>query len=73
MKSLKEGEQVLLGQGTFALPVDRPTQTFKLFSSYQEFSYVKFSFLNNHNNPDYTCIYRLRVHGFPIVADRVFE
>ena len=27
------------------------------------YSYVLFKFLSNHGNPEYTCVYRVRVHG----------
>ena len=27
--------------------------------------YVEFRFLSNHGNTEYTCVYRLRVHGRP--------
>jgi len=30
------------------------------------YDYVKLNILSNHNNPSYTCIYRVRVHGQPV-------
>lgn len=27
--------------------------------------FLEFRFLSNHGNKDYTCVYRLRVHGRP--------
>lgn len=33
--------------------------------------YVEFRFISNHGNKDYTCVYRLRVHGRPSSKQRV--
>jgi len=37
-----------------------------LHENQKAYDYVKFQVLSNHNNTDYTCIYRIRVHGQPV-------
>lgn len=55
----------LSGTLTFELPVSKPTQTFQLYAVGEEYSYIKVEFSSNHGNREYTCIYRIRVHGAP--------
>ena len=42
-----------------------PVQTFRLggAGSERRWRVVELSVLDNHGHPDYTCLYRLRVHG----------
>jgi len=51
--------------GSIEYDVDwRPVQTFRLSaSSRQLFKSVRLRVLSNWGNPNYTCIYRIRVHG----------
>ena len=36
---------------------------FQQDGEHMAYSYVLFKFLSNHGNPEYTCVYRVRVHG----------
>ncbi|CAM9641730.1 unnamed protein product [Discosporangium mesarthrocarpum] len=60
----KESDQggFFLGRGKYGVE-GRPIQTFDLKLVGRKFRLVKFEFLSNWGNPDFTCIYRLRVHG----------
>ncbi|XP_060523195.1 SUN domain-containing protein 2-like [Cylas formicarius] len=53
----------LLGQ--FVYDTDGPlVQTFDLpRSAVKIFEYIELRILSNHGNPDFTCVYRFRVHG----------
>lgn len=33
------------------------------------FEYIEFAVLSNHGSPDYTCLYRVRVHGKPLLTE----
>ncbi|XP_056636572.1 SUN domain-containing protein 2-like [Diorhabda sublineata] len=55
----EKGEYI--GRFTFKLN-GQSIQTFDINQS-NFYSYIEFRVLTNHNNPDYTCVYRLRVHG----------
>lgn len=54
--------------GQFAYDINgREVQTFPVQSDTEiAVSLVKMEVLSNHGHPDYTCIYRLRVHGSPV-------
>ncbi|XP_054843586.1 SUN domain-containing protein 3-like [Eublepharis macularius] len=56
-------EETLLG--TFMYDIDKETiQTFQLKSQHSKpFLYIKFKVQSNWGNLEFTCIYRLRVHG----------
>ncbi|CAM2114649.1 unnamed protein product [Caretta caretta] len=57
------GKEILLG--TFMYDSGKETiQTFQLKSELSKFFvYIKFNVLSNWGNPEYTCVYRVRVHG----------
>ncbi|XP_039399030.1 SUN domain-containing protein 3-like isoform X1 [Mauremys reevesii] len=57
------GKETLLG--TFMYDSGKETiQTFQLKSELSKFFvYIKFNVLSNWGNPEYTCVYRVRVHG----------
>ncbi|XP_023329207.1 SUN domain-containing protein 2 [Eurytemora carolleeae] len=40
-----------------------PVQTFWIDNSQQRFDTVELTILSNHGHPEYTCLYRIRVHG----------
>ncbi|XP_065193648.1 klaroid protein-like isoform X2 [Sycon ciliatum] len=50
--------------GDFEYKLDGPSvQTFPVQSSPNVVRYVRFNVTSNHGHSDYTCLYRLRVHG----------
>jgi len=65
-----ESENVLLGNFTYMKPDGKlyhQIQTFPLVKTLQtSFEIVQLEILSNYDHPDYTCIYRFRVHGKPI-------
>jgi SUN domain-containing protein 1/2 len=60
---------VLLGNFTYDTEnIKNPVQTFKVLeeeanNKKASFNLVEFKFLANHGHLEYTCIYRVRVHG----------
>uniref|UniRef100_A0A8C6EBW6 SUN domain-containing protein 3 n=1 Tax=Moschus moschiferus TaxID=68415 RepID=A0A8C6EBW6_MOSMO len=60
-----EGEEVFLGQFVYN-KTGTTVQTFALQHEVPEFLLcVKLKILSNWGHPDYTCLYRFRVHGTP--------
>jgi len=58
------GTKTLLGQGAYSLDEGALySQTFPFTTKSMPVQYVTFEFLNNHGHPDFTCVYRVRVHG----------
>ncbi|KFQ49161.1 SUN domain-containing protein 3, partial [Nestor notabilis] len=58
----EEQEEQFLGQFVFLAPLN-PTQTFQLKNELSGFvSYILLQVLSNWGHPNYTCVYRLRVH-----------
>ncbi|XP_046549982.1 uncharacterized protein LOC124259829 isoform X3 [Haliotis rubra] len=56
---------VSLGNYTYS-DSGKPIQYFPLQATTGEFfSFVELKILGNHGNPEYTCLYRFRVHGLP--------
>nr|XP_055074788.1 SUN domain-containing protein 1-like isoform X3 [Misgurnus anguillicaudatus] len=58
----------LLGSYTYNQDED-PIQTFKMPESTQVYSMVELRILSNWGHPEYTCVYRFRVHGVPLVTN----
>jgi len=51
-------------------PSKKSLQTFDLQNLLSEpIQYIQLQFLENWGHPDYTCIYRVRVHGTPVSLD----
>ncbi|XP_061297174.1 SUN domain-containing protein 3-like [Pezoporus flaviventris] len=62
----EEKEEQFLGQFVFLAPLN-PTQTFRLKNELSGFvNYILLQVLSNWGHPDYTCVYRFRVHGDPL-------
>ena len=59
----EEHEGKLLGTFTYSLD-NSPIQEFPVYNTQETYTHVKFQFLSNHGNPEYTCVYRVRVHGY---------
>ncbi|CAL8085583.1 unnamed protein product [Calicophoron daubneyi] len=50
--------------GNFIYDIDGPpVQTFPVLVSGHPYQYIEFAVLSNNGHPEYTCVYRLRVHG----------
>eukprot|EP00731_Ephydatia_muelleri_P010887 Em0005g1473a len=58
----EEDEGKLLGSFTYSLD-GSPIQEFPVYNTQEPYTHVKFQFFSNHGNPEYTCVYRVRVHG----------
>ncbi|XP_017786879.1 PREDICTED: SUN domain-containing protein 2-like [Nicrophorus vespilloides] len=55
-------EPQLLGE--FVYNIDgQPVQTFKVSSLGKKFRYVELNVASNYGNQEYTCVYRIRIHG----------
>lgn len=56
---------VLLGNFTYDTEKTKngPVQTFQVTKTAASFSYVELKVLSNYGHPQYTCLYRFRVHG----------
>ena len=59
----EDDEGKLLGTFTYSLD-NEPIQEFPISDPQDSYTHVKFQFLSNNGNPDYTCVYRVRVHGY---------
>ncbi|OWK06263.1 SUN3, partial [Cervus elaphus hippelaphus] len=60
-----EGEEIFLGQFVYN-KTGTTVQTFALQHEVPEFLLcVKLKILSNWGHPNYTCLYRFRVHGTP--------
>ena len=44
-------------------------QTFKAHPDSRAWTHARLTIHSNHGNPEYTCLYRVRVHGTPVVPD----
>ncbi|XP_078513750.1 uncharacterized protein LOC144772924 [Lissotriton helveticus] len=59
-------DKILLGMFVYEKELE-PAQTWALEGNHIEtYEYVKLQILSNWGHPDYTCIYRIRVHGDPV-------
>ncbi|ORY94981.1 UNC-like C-terminal-domain-containing protein [Syncephalastrum racemosum] len=59
-------KRVLLGKATYNVTSDLNIQTFPLYSQRaSRFMGVQVQIESNWGNPDYTCLYRIRIHGSP--------
>ena len=57
-------EKTLLGQGAYSLEDGALySQTFPFSTKSIPVQFVTFEVLNNHGHQDFTCVYRVRVHG----------
>ncbi|XP_035165782.1 sperm-associated antigen 4 protein-like [Oxyura jamaicensis] len=54
--------EILLGTFTYAVQ-KKPAQTFPLQEIPRTFQFIKLVIQSNWGNPEYTCIYRVQVHG----------
>lgn len=63
LESIEDANPAVLGNFTYDTS-DNPVQTFTLINPIEKpFPYVELKVLSNYGNPEYTCIYRFRVHG----------
>ncbi len=52
-----------MGEGTFAPAENETVQNFPMHVIGEKVQYVKLHIMSNYGNPDYTCLYRFRIHG----------
>lgn len=68
-------EPALLGEYRYQIGEnDQPLQRFevsKTVTALQTFKYVELVVKSNHGHPEYTCLYRFRVHGKPVFDEEV--
>ncbi|CAB1096384.1 unnamed protein product [Ectocarpus sp. CCAP 1310/34] len=62
MRNKKDNNPAKLGSAVYDVD-GRPIQTFPIEPLGVQFKLIQFKILSNWGNPDYTCLYRLRVHG----------
>eukprot|EP00904_Undaria_pinnatifida_P000222 jgi/Undpi1/101/HiC_scaffold_1.g00101.m1 len=62
MRNKNDNFPVKLGDGTYDLE-GRPIQTFAIEPLGRRFRVIQLRIVSNWGNPEYTCIYRVRVHG----------
>ncbi|XP_062424476.1 SUN domain-containing protein 3-like [Rhea pennata] len=63
MKAENEEQGLFLGEFTY-MAAEHPFQTFQLKNECSDsLQYVKLKVLSNWGHPEYTCVYRFRVHG----------
>ncbi|KFZ65579.1 SUN domain-containing protein 3, partial [Antrostomus carolinensis] len=66
LEKADEEQGTFLGQFTFLAALN-PRQTFQLKNEHSGFvKYIRLQVLSNWGHPDYTCLYRFRVHGDPL-------
>lgn len=70
MEPAKASEPEVLGTFEYDIGADHAAQTFSVkpgpSASMSGYNVVRLEVLSNHGSDDFTCIYRLRVHGIPI-------
>ncbi|CAN0183651.1 unnamed protein product [Ectocarpus sp. 6 AP-2014] len=62
MRNKKDKNPAKLGSAVYDVD-GRPIQTFPIEPLGVQFKLIQFKILSNWGSPDYTCLYRLRVHG----------
>jgi len=66
MKSANDMNPEMLGQYVYELHKHKTIQTFSALNSKNNvYSYIQLRILSNYGNPEFTCVYRFRVHGLP--------
>ena len=66
LENVEDPNPVHLGNFTYDTDnLKNPVQTFKITqsSTRKSFAFVELKILSNYGHPEYTCIYRFRVHG----------
>jgi len=66
LENVEDPNPVHLGNFTYDTDnLKNPVQTFKInqLSTRKSFAFVELKILSNYGHPEYTCIYRFRVHG----------
>ncbi|XP_062424475.1 SUN domain-containing protein 3-like [Rhea pennata] len=69
MKAENEEQGLFLGEFTY-MAAEHPFQTFQLKNERSDsLQYVKLKVLSNWGHPEYTCVYRFRVHGDAVPSE----
>ncbi|NXK53903.1 SUN3 protein, partial [Chauna torquata] len=66
LKEEDEEQGMFLGEFTF-MAAQNPSQTFQVKNEHSGFvNYIRLQVLSNWGHPEYTCMYRIRLHGEPV-------
>ena len=64
LDTIEDPNPIVLGNFTYDIDnVKNPVQTFKVVEVQKPITYVELKIDSNYGNPEYTCLYRFRVHG----------
>ena len=64
LDAIEDPNPIVLGNFTYDIDnVKNPVQTFKVVKVQKPITYVELKIVSNYGNPEYTCLYRFRVHG----------
>jgi len=64
LEAIEDPNPIVLGNFTYDIDnVKNPVQTFKVVKVQKPITYVELKIVSNYGNPEYTCLYRFRVHG----------
>ena len=69
LKSEDDKEPQTLGEYRYLIDSGEPLQRFMVQdqqTALHTFRYIELSIKSNHGHPEYTCLYRFRVHGTPV-------
>lgn len=64
LEDIDDPNPAVLGNFTYDINnLKNPVQTFKVSQVQKRLTYIELKVLSNYGHPEYTCLYRFRVHG----------